>query len=134
LDLSIRIRRWNVDVAGKLTAKHRPVRSKTCRVHRAHGHTVVGILATDDLGLLRLALIDPEKTDGFDCAVVRLTATGREEKMIDRRVTPFRKSFRQLYRRNIGLSRIGRSKRQLLHLFCSRLRQLFPSVTEGDVP
>ena len=81
-DISIGIRRRNVNKPGKLTTEHRPIRRDAGCAHGAHRHTMIGVLAADDLDLFGLALADPEKARGFNGAVVRIPAARGEEEMI----------------------------------------------------
>ena len=131
---AIRIRRLDMDKARKLAAEHRPENRDTRGAHRCHRHAVVAEIATDDLGLLRLTLGDPEKARRLECGFDGFAAASGEKEMIDRGISERRQFFGQLDCRDVRCTDVSGNKSQLLHLTSACSRKILASMPEADVP
>ena len=131
---AIGIRRLDVDKARKLAAEHRPKDRDTRGAHRCHRHAVIGEIAADDLGLLRLTLGDPEKAGRLECGFDGFTATSGEKEMIDRGIRQRRQLFGQLDCGHVCRTDVSGNKSELLHLTSACSRKIFAPVPQADVP
>ena len=95
---------------------------------------MVGLIAGDDLDLVRLSLHLPVEAYGLEGRFARLGASAGEEGHVQVAISDLRKAIGQLDGRYIGGAHIGRAIGQGLHLVRGGLRQLSPAMAHHHVP
>ena len=131
--LAVRIAGRDVHEAGHARLEHLPVGGHAGGAHRLQRHAVVGVLARDDLHLVRLALGLPVEARRLERRLVGLGAAGREEDALHV-AGELDQLGGQRDGRDAGGADVAREVGELLHLGRRGVGQLGAAVTDVDVP
>ncbi len=95
---------------------------------------MVGVLAADDDGFRRLALLRPIGADQTNVGVIRFGSGPGKEHMVQMRGRQFCNLGGQCDDRRVRCHEEGVVERQFAHLACGRIRQLATAIADVDAP
>src|SRR5215213_457445 len=132
--MPVLVRRGEMDEPWHVGTEPLVVGGDAGRRQRAHGDTVVGHLAGEDLDLFRLSLQPPVVAGNLQRRLIRFRPTGGELEVVEVAREERSEACRQLDRRRRGETEEVGYERHLADLRRRYLGQFGPAMADIDIP